>query len=140
MGAVPGRSTRSLGVMKVTVAVVVVAVTLGASVFALAAKDKPQPVPREQAEAAAVGILTSVDALTRLRGGDTAGAIAVLEASLHSNITIVGGSDAAASDPNIRKIVARAADYRGKHPYKSSYPELDAQVSDILKRYRKDGQ
>jgi len=126
--------------MKITIGIIVIAVTLGASAFAVARNGKAQAVSREQAEAAAVGVLTGVDALNRLRGGDTAGAIAVLEASLDTNVTILGGSDAMERDANIRNIVVRAADYRAKNPHKSSYPELDARVSDILNRYRKTGQ
>jgi hypothetical protein len=126
--------------MKSTVAMVAVGVTLTASVLAFASRDKPQRVSQEQAEAAAVGVLHSVNALNRLRRGDTAGAIAILETSLDSNITILGGSDAVASDAKIRKIVERAADYREKNPHTSTYPELDAHVAEILNRYRKKGQ
>ena len=122
--------------MKIIASVLVCAGVSIAVVFAVAHAEKVRAVSREQAEAAAVGVLTQVTALDRLRAGDTAGAIEMLEVSLDSNITILGGSDEVRREPNVRKILQRAAEYRVNHPRKSD-PTLDAHVSELLKPYQK---
>jgi hypothetical protein len=81
-------------------------------------------------------VLTQTAALRRLRAGDTQDAISLLEAALDSNLVILSDLPGARGEPGITNIVRNAAEYRDKYPRKTSFPEIDAQVSRYLQEHR----
>jgi hypothetical protein len=130
------RKTRTLGVMATTRLLALILLT-GVTVVSSSQptperKSSPDPV----AQAVAVGVLAQTAALKRLRAGDTQGAISILESALDSNLMILSGLPSAPEEPGITNIVRNAAEYRHKYPRKTSYPELDAQISRYLEAHR----
>jgi hypothetical protein len=96
-----------------------------------------QSVSKDQAEAAAAAVLVQVEALRRLRSGDNAGAIELLETSLDSNITILGGNDKLRCSSSIATIVEGAAEYRVKYPRSGGDANLNEHVAGLLKSCQK---
>lgn len=101
-----------------------------------ASRDRVTTSSRDQAEAAAVGILTQTVALKRLRAGDASGAIAILETTLNANLLILEGNLEVQRSPKVKSILETAAEYRERYPHRSEQ-ELDAQVSRFLNQYRR---
>jgi hypothetical protein len=57
----------------------------------------------------------------------------VLEVAVNTNVLVIGGvPESDRVEEGIRRVLRRTADYRAKYPYKSSYPELDADVAKVL--------
>jgi hypothetical protein len=116
---------------KAVVCVLMGIVALSVVALATARSEKVEPASREQAQASAATILMEIEALDRLRRGDVAGAIGILEVSVDANLVILGSAKDVLSDPSVRKILGRAAEYRSRHPRRSD-PAVDAQVSEVL--------
>jgi hypothetical protein len=110
--------------------------TLGVAVSISNAAEIAQTVSKQQGEAAAVAMATQLEALKRLRSGDNAGAIELLEVSLDSNITILGGNDKLRCSSKVSRIVESVAEYRVKYPRRSD-PILNEHVAGLLKPCKK---
>jgi hypothetical protein len=79
----------------------------------------------------------TLSVLERLRAGESAGAVDVLEASLDGAIVGIGATiDAKPAAPHQKEwaVLERARRYRAKHPHNSEPPEIAAAVARALSK------
>ena len=104
----------------------------GGVIWAMTERATAQAIAND----AAAGVGGKVLVLKALRGGDASKASAMLESMLDSDLVTLGLVPDATINPPMKRAIARAADYRTEHPYKSGDPIVDPAVSDVLSKHR----
>jgi hypothetical protein len=84
------------------------------------------------ATAGAAGAGVKVFVLEHVRLGNGTRAASLLETSLDSDLVTIGLTPQSATDPTIRGIVRRVAQYRTDNPHKSGDAIVDDAVSAVL--------
>ena len=82
--------------------------------------------------AATAGVSTKVTVLASIRSGEIEKARDLLESLLDGDIITLGMVQGSKRDEDVERAVARAAEYREKHPHSSGYAEADQTVQQIL--------
>ena len=120
-------------VVLICTAVFVAGVAVGAAaIWVMTERATAQAIAND----AAAGVGGKVPVLKALRDGDALKASAMLESLLDSDLVTLSLVPETTINPTMKRAIARAADYRAEHPYKSGDPVVDPAISDVLAKHR----
>ena len=121
-------------VVAAAVLLAIFAIGLGAGVI-YGSRRAADRASQASAIAAAASAGGKVVALERLRSGDVARTISLLETTLDSDLVTIGLTQGL-NDPTVRGVVERVARYREDNPHKSGDAVVDEAVGDLLSKMK----